>query len=40
MDDDDTEEPARPQEEVSSQTGNNTIINIRGLKSHPLETVI
>ena len=39
-DEDDTEEPARPQGEVSSQTGNNLIINVRELKSHPLENVI
>ena len=40
VDEDDTEEPARPQEEVSSQTGNNPIINIRELKSYLLENVI
>ena len=42
MDKDDThtEERARPQGEVSSHTGNNSIINIRELKSHPLENVI
>ena len=40
MDEDDTEERARPQGEVSSHTGNNSIINIRELKSHPLENVI
>ena len=34
---DDTEDQARPQGEVSSQTDNNTIINVRELKSHPLE---
>ena len=39
-DEDDTEELARPQGEVSSQTGNNLIINVRELKSHPLENVI
>ena len=37
---DDTEDQARPQEEVSSQTDNNIIINIRELKSHPLENII
>ena len=40
MDEDDTEELARPQGEVSSQIGSNSIINIRELKSHPLENVI
>ena len=39
-DEDDTEEQARPQGEVSSQTDNNTIINVRELKSHPLENII
>ena len=39
-DEDDTEEPARPQGEVSSQTGNNSIINVHELKCHPLENVI
>ena len=37
---DDTEDQARPQGEVSSQTENNTIINVRELKSHPLENII
>ena len=37
---DDTEDQARPQGEVSSQTCNNSIINIRELKNHPLENVI
>ena len=40
VDENDTEKPARPQGEVSSQIGNNVIINIRELKSHPLENVI
>ena len=40
MDEDDTEELARPQGEVSSQTGNNPIINICEFKYHPLENVI
>ena len=40
VDEDDTEEPTRPQGEVSSHTGNNSIINIRKLKSHLLENVI
>ena len=40
VDEDDTKERARPQGEVSSHTGNNSIINIRELKSHPLENVI
>ena len=40
MDEDDTEEQARPQGEVSSQIGNNPIINVRELKSHLLENVI
>ena len=40
MDEDDTKEPVRPQEEVSSQIGNNLIINIRELKSHPLENIL
>ena len=39
-DDTHTKERARPQGEVSSHTGNNSIINIRELKSHPLENVI
>ena len=39
-DEDDTEEPARPQGEVSSQTSNNLIINICELKSHLLENII
>ena len=40
MDEDDIEERARPQGEVSSHIGNNSIKNIRELKSHPLENVI
>ena len=40
IDEDDTEEPTRPQGKVSSQTGINTIINVRELKSHPLENII
>ena len=39
-DEDNTEDQARPQGEVSSQTDNSTIINVRELKSHPLENVI
>ena len=39
-DEDDTEEQAKLQGEVSSQTDNNTIINVRELKSHPLENII
>ena len=39
-DEDDTEELVRPQGEVRSQIGNNLIINIRELKSHPLENII
>ena len=39
-DEDDTEEPTRPQGEVSSQTGNNPIINVRELKSHPLKILL
>ena len=37
---DDIENQARPLGEVSSQTENNTIINVRELKSHPLENII
>ena len=37
---DDTEDQARSQGEVSSQTENHTIINVRELKSHPLENII
>ena len=37
---DDTETLAQSQGEVSSQTKNNTIINVRELKSHPLENII
>ena len=42
VDEDDiqTEERARPQGEVSSHTGNNSIINIHELKSHLLENII
>ena len=40
VDEDDTEELARPQGEVSSHIGNNSIINIRELKSHPLKNII
>ena len=39
-DEDDTEESARPQGDVSSQTGNNPIINIHEIKSYPLENII
>ena len=39
-DEDDTEEQARPQGEVSSQTDNNIIINVRELKSQPLKNII
>ena len=39
-DDTHTEERARLQGEVSSHIGNNSIINIRELKSHPLENII
>ena len=37
---DDSEEQAQPQGEVSSQTENNSIINVRELKSHPLGNII
>ena len=40
MDEDDTEERARPQGEVSSHTGINSIKNIHEFKSHPLDNVI
>ena len=40
MDEDNTEELARPQGEVNSHTGNNSIINIRELKNHHLKNVI
>ena len=34
---DDSEKQAQPLGEVSSQTENHTIINVRELKSHPLK---
>ena len=37
---DDLEEQAQPQGEVSSQTENHTIINVRELKSHLLKNII
>ena len=37
---DDIDDQAQPQGEISSQTCNNPIINVRELKSHPLENVI
>ena len=42
MDEDDThiKERTRLQGEVISHTGNNSIINIHELKSHPLENII
>ena len=37
---DDTQDQAQSQGEVSSQTENHNIVNVRELKSHPLENII